>query len=235
MAITRIAGVAEGAVGAAPHTTTAIDTTGVDFLIGWFTYSSASTPGFSDNKGNTWTQLTARQSPFVAGRFLICHNPTVGTNHTFGWVNISGSTWGALVMVGFQNVKTTPASEGETGATSGSTTTIQTGSITPTAAPALIVAGLAFENPATASINSGFTVDAQVNMSNPDHFGAALAYLIQSPSAAVNPTWTLSAAGKAVAGIVAVHDTAATGSGPSAGAKRKYRRHNLLYLPDPLP
>lgn len=65
-------------------TTTAIDTTGANFLVVAVSFYNG-TASVSDNKGNTWVPLTlvAKDSFYDSAiQFFIVQNPTVGSGHT---------------------------------------------------------------------------------------------------------------------------------------------------------
>jgi hypothetical protein len=78
---------------------------------------------------------------------------------------------------------------------------MQPGSITPSQSGALVVTAVGFgSNGDTSSINLGFTIAQHVALTG-NTYGIGFAYLIQGAAAAINPTWTLSAANLWTAGI----------------------------------
>lgn len=194
--------------GASGGTTPAIDTTGSNLIVIGVAISIAPliTTGLSDSNGNTWTLIN--QATSVAAQkaaLLYCLNPTVGAGHTF---TLSlGATFGSMCVYAFSGVKTSAALDQQnTNVVAGSGTTIQPGSVTPTANGSLIVTELATaygSNGATISIDSGFATPNNVPFSLGTYYGSALSYLVQGAAGAVNPTWTSSAAGNPFCAAIA--------------------------------
>ena len=88
-----------------------------------------------------------------------------------------------------------------TASPTGSQPTVQPGSITPGATGEILVSSVGSTSQSTYSINSGFTITDQANTFTPD-FG--MAYLIDSGSGAINPTWTRGANAVMVSNIIAI-------------------------------
>lgn len=176
-------------------TTSAIDTTGANFLIVvvvtvWGTHIA----NISDSKGNTWTYLTLYSDTARAIRLAYCHSPTVGSGHTF-----TGSLGekNSLAVAAFDGVASSPfdVENGNTGSFGGSNTPLATGSVTPSQANSLLIAGLGTDEGSSAdiSIDAGFTIAASIKGSTISGNGPScgLAYKILTSSAANNPSWTL--------------------------------------------
>ena len=172
-------------------TTSAIDTTGCNLIVlvaSWYT----STITISDSKSNSWTGLTAQsQGAGINLQLYYCLNPTVGTGHTF---TNGGSALAASLGVLAFNLDSLSGFDVQNGAMSGATgTTQQPGSITPSTTGSVIVAaGNSDFAGATATVDSSFTLTDTIVTANSQHYGVDTAYLIQSPAAAVNPTFTFS-------------------------------------------
>jgi len=174
-------------------TTSAIDTSGADLIvlsIGY--YNGINTATVSDSKSNTWTALTQRVATNnCAHRLFYCASPTVGTGHTF---TLTGnSTFGAMQVQAFSGAAASPYVS-ENGATAGSGTSLQTGSLTPAENNALLVSGACIREAAnpgdTLSINSSFSIsDSQIGVAS-QNLGSAMAYKIQEARGAENPTWS---------------------------------------------
>lgn len=199
-------------------TTGSIVTTGASLLIASVShYSGIANPTISDSKGNIWVALTPRVSPANFARNILYYvlNPTVGTGHTF---TLTGNnTFGGICVAAFAGVKTTSAFESETGNSANASTSIQTGSLTPSEDNELIVSGLCLRDISntgdTMSVNSGFTISDQNIGAFNQAISGALAYLIQGTAAAVNPTWSWTTSDN-VAATIACFKADPTG-GPS--------------------
>lgn len=188
----------------------AINTTGADLIVvsvSYFDASSAVT--VTDNKGNTYTALTGYGGADADYRVkaFYCHNPTVGTGHTF--VGGVAGAYCSLSVAAFSGAATSPADQ-SAGSFSASSSTAQSGSITPTESGELVLEVMCNRlDSGSASIDSGFTiVDQEIWQSG--GLGTALAYKIQTTAEAVNPTWTLSSA---VKNAPAIYSFKAAGGG----------------------
>ena len=196
-------------------TSTGMNTTGASLLVVEVSfYYSASLGSISvsstSNASGNWHALTAFGSGGNAGysQFFYCYGPTTGTSEIF---TVSGAAdYYGINAAAFSGTSTTSAvyqSGSNTGATSGASAvaTIQPGSVTPAQSGSLIVTGFASGQSASTSvsIDSGFTsVAYQHNGSGTD---SGFAYLVQSGTAAVNPTWTPSATTDLSASIAVFH------------------------------
>ncbi len=179
-------------------TTSAIDTTGADFLVMGVPSYQAEPILVSDSKTNTWT---ARTSYAVAGDpkiqilYVNSHSPIVGSGHTFQVTLSAGQPFPSIYVAAFKGSQASPY-DAENGAVDGvgTATSKQPGSITPSQGNSLIIAALCVSQnaPGTATINSGFTILDQI-ATGINAYGGALAYLVQASAAAINPTWTFSA------------------------------------------
>lgn len=181
---------AESTGAAGGSTSASITTTGAKLIVLSVTYyhDSAANVVVSDSKSNTWTALTARSSSSAGLRLYYCINPTVGSGHTF---TASGSATYATIMAQAYSCDTTPVYQAETGASLGSVTSGQGGSITPSENNCLIVTGLnAWYASGSFSIDSGFTISDSAPEVGGASFGSAFAYKIQTTAGAENPTWS---------------------------------------------
>lgn len=203
-------------------TTGAIDTTGASLLVQaavWF--NSDATPTMGDSKANTWTGLTVRAAARYNIRLFYAANPTVGTGHTF--TTGASTENGSLAAVAFSGVATSTPFDQQNGAISAtSETTLQTGSVTPSAAGQVIVTAFGVDDPANTGtpkflIDLGFTIIETQDVNSGVSFGVVLAYLIQTSASAVNPMWTRSNAnsGRTDAAVIATFKAAVGGGGSS--------------------
>lgn len=172
-------------------TTSAIDTTGGTILIaGLSGYSGGSAPVLTDSKNNGWTRLSVSSVTSNLQTFIYySSNPVVGSGHTF--TESATNSFPTLSVIALSGSTGLPFDQ-ETGSNStGSSASFPTGSVTPTQDNELIVTVSNYEAVGTISINSGFTISNQINAPGAS-YTSALAYLIQTSAAAVNPTWSQS-------------------------------------------
>ena len=172
-------------------TTSAINTTGAIAIVAQIGAFNLNVNGvMTDSKSNTWTLVrTDMVTSSLANVFYLCSPCTVGTGHTFTYTK-SGSGPG-LNILALGNVAQTPLDQ-QNGNSASTVTTIQPGSVTPTLNNEIVLCGLGASNTlGTPTINSGFTISTSVPFSTGVTEESALAYKIQTASAAVNPTWTM--------------------------------------------
>lgn len=216
MAYALVANVAAGATDGGNNVTTGgVDTSGADLLI----VAVASYDGggviptitVSDSKSNTWTPLTRTGAgDVVLCRFYYCVGGTVGGSHTF----TASSTGGfpTVLAAAFSGAHASPFDQETAGAHGSGITSIQPGSVTPGEDNELLVSVVGLNAANTISINGGFTESDEVAYSSGNHFGASLAYLIQTSAAAANPTWSW-ASSTAGATTIATFKAAAAAGG----------------------
>src|SRR5262249_35648629 len=176
-------------------TTAAIDTSLANLLIiglSLFQTAAAGVIPPKDSLNNTWTPLTVQQ---IGGdNYTVIYyakNPIVGAAHTFTSQTNAGSAFATICVGAFRGASNNPF-DVENGATAAPSTTVQTGSVTPSNNNELIVTALTMNTGGqTASIDSGFTILDQVDLVSGQHYGGALAYKIKTNTTAENPTWTV--------------------------------------------
>lgn len=189
--ISFIAGTNAGSSDIANVTTSAIDTTGANFIILNISILDFFPNGtITDSKGNSApTALTAASGGgFCRSRLFYYVAPTVGSGHTF---TFTGSNTGepSIGVAAFSGVAASPFDvENVAGGTSASPSA---GSITPTLNGELVFAGVCTRITTINSIDSSFNVvGTPIADDGTNHLSEWIAYLIQNTAAAVNPTWT---------------------------------------------
>lgn len=212
MAIAFVSGTNVSAGGASP-TTSGVDTTGANFIavaIGWFNSGQLTTaPSVTDNKSNTFTSLTVRNTGSNLGTVLYyCKSPTVGSGHTFTLNSVALST---ICAASFSGVDTSSPFDLENGAGNASAASIQPGSITPSANNEIVITSVCSGLIDPFSINGGFSIAQQSGNGGNTFFPSGLAYLIQTSAAAANPTWTSTSGPDQMAAAIASFKAAAAG------------------------
>ena len=193
-------------------TTSGIDTSGADFIVVNVAWDAgAATPSITDSNSNSWTILNIYTAATHKSAMWYKQAPTVGAAHTF---TASGTNvYPSMGVLAFSGSVASPFDQ-QNGAND-SSTTLATGSITPTENNELIVTGFGIFNPGTpVSIDSGFTLVDSINFSSGNYYGSATAYLIQTTASAVNPTWTRTNSNHMTASIASFKAAAAGGAGP---------------------
>lgn len=187
-------------VGDPNATTSAIDTTGADLLIVAFSYYNAggAVATMSDSKSNTWTALTNRPGGFATTRIYYCRGGTVGSGHTFTLTG-NGGGQAAIGMMAWSGSNATPF-DVQNGGTSTGSTSVQPGSVTPSQNNSLIVASHSALNGTSLGIDSGFTMQVNINKGG-SNYPLSFSYLKQNTAAAVNPTISWTTAADATAAI----------------------------------
>jgi len=192
MAISLVATASGTSVFGNAVSTTAIDTTGATLLVISVSWYSGTTTALtiSDSRGNTYTPLTLRNAGNAAHRFYYCANPTsVGSSH--GATASATGIYAVVTLSAYAGTAPTASFDVENGATATSGTSLATGSVTPAANGALIVSGWAgMNNTSNPTVGSGLTKTTSQNPSAGTCIAGAMAYLIQTTAAAINPTWS---------------------------------------------
>lgn len=196
-------------------TSTGIDTTGADFIVLLIALADLNlgNPTISDSKSNSWTAATgySTTSGFQNNtRFYYAQGSlTVGASHTFT-ANCPFSDEPSICIAAFSGSASTPI-DLEAGVVSGGTSTsVQPGSITPSADNCLVVFGLSYQDTTAASVDTGTLLNTATHVGGQAH-GVGLAYTIQTTATAINPTWSWTNAVARSANIASFKSAAATG------------------------
>lgn len=197
-------------------TTPVVNTTGATLIVlaaDFYVLGGAGT--VSDSNSNTWIALTQFDGAGTSATLFYCAPCTVGAGQTF---TISGATnYPVLSVQAFSGTTTTGTFDGNQNGATGSLTTLQTGSVTPSEANALIVSSAAWISVSSATINSSFTRDDYNDYhsgADGSNVGGAMAWLVQTAATAVNPTWTLAATTTTTVNIAAFKPAGSSPSGP---------------------
>ena len=123
-----------GSGGAVSVTTSAINTTGANFLLLCSTFYTDLTSTPSDSKGNTWQSLTKYGTTNSFVRIFYCYNPSVGSDHTLT-MTFGSSNYASLFAYSFDGMDiTSGVFDAENGASA-----YATGTVTPAGSGELIV------------------------------------------------------------------------------------------------
>lgn len=217
MAFTVIASVAAGSADKNTVTTAGIDTTGADLLILVRSDFGASRAAVSDSKGNSWNALTVSQAAGSGGATTIFWSKpvAVGAAHTFTATQANSfPTLNVLAVSG--GAALAPADQ-ENGAAFAAATTAQAGSITPTENNEIVIAAITHDTAvASLAIGSSYNLSTSV-VTNTNHEGGGLAYIIQTSAAATNPQWSWNTASNGSARIASFKALPSVGITSSSG------------------
>lgn len=195
MTISLLAHTAKGSTSGTGATcvTAAIDTSGASLIVAAFAQFNTPINGtITDSKSNTWTALTgyigASNANVDTGvRIVYCAHPTVGSGHTF---QPAQNNFPALAVAAFAATLDATTAEFDVGTHNSAATTLQPGSQTPAHNNDVVISAATTNATGTFAVDSSFSITDQVAQVNSQHVGLALAYIIQTTAAAVNPTWS---------------------------------------------
>jgi hypothetical protein len=209
-------GSVKAGAGPTTTTTTAADTTGADLIIiACSSYSPNAVPNESDNQSNTYTDLTEYTDTTGGIRLHYKVNPTTNASHTF--TCSATNSFPATLVAWFSGSYTAGDPFGQqngAGFNSGSSSPQSVGSITPSEDNMLVVSAVSWDAGATSAYTTstgGLTV-AQNQAKSGNAEGGALAYVIQTTAAAINPSWSWSGGTSNLAGTVASFKSAGAAS-----------------------
>jgi hypothetical protein len=194
-----IAHTIEGSPDGGPVASAAIDTTGATFLV-VVVGDDDGTSVVTDSKGNVWASLTAQvqSGGSVCMHYAIA--PSVGTGHTF----TATGDFPSIAVMAFD--ASGVQLDVQTGAKSSSSTSLNTGDVTPSQNGALVITG--YSDRLTFGVGAR-TVDTPFLAQLPDtpigtsssggafsgeHYAVGASYYVQPSAAAVSATWAASTA-----------------------------------------
>ena len=196
-----------------------IVTTGANFLATGVAYYDGNTPTVRvvDSKSNTWSARTVKKFADFASQIYYSKPVSVGTGHNVTVdSNPTTALYPSIHFASFAGVHATPY-DGESAGGQTTGQSVQPGSLTPSVDGCLILAMLCCDalNVAGLSINGGFTLLDPLDNTGNVAVGGAMAYLIQTSKAAVNPTfaWSGATIGSAVMAAFKPAEVASGGGG----------------------
>lgn len=234
MAIAFVVSTSAVAVAGGAITTPAIDTSGANFLVATVDAFNGVNPigNVTDSKGNTWANLTTHVSNGgnVSGFIAYVKNATVGSGHTFSFGTTA--TFPGICVAAYSGVDVTAPFDQQNGADNVAASTGQPGTITPSAAGALVIACAQYLDATNvASVNGSFILqENQASDATATHVGSSLAYLIQTSAAAANPTFTATAAGSSRQWLGIASFLAATGGATTWGPLLGLQNNRLIFV-----
>lgn len=172
-------------------TTSATNATGTTGIVFCAAYNlGTGTP--SDSLSNTYTLIsTITLGGAVRMSMWYCKNPTVSSSMTFS-LTCTLNTIAGVTILCFSGTDKTTFYDSVTAQNSAISTTVQAGSVTPSRGSCIIVSAVGINGATTApSVDSGFSSPVGVSFVAGNNFGQYSAFLVQSASSAVNPTWTV--------------------------------------------
>lgn len=186
-------------------TTGTYDTTGANFIVAVVAADTAATDyTVTDNKSNGNATQAVREPTAGLSAIWYWENPTVGSGHTFSVNRVTNKPFPAIVVYAFSGMATSSALDGTqvNSAFNGvASTSLATGSVTPSANGYLVIAGLGTDGAILVGINSSFNTPISTAFVGGNAYQCSGSYLIQGTAAAVNPTWSWTNAAGACATI----------------------------------
>lgn len=180
------------AAAAATATISGLNTAGSNIFLAVVNYYVLGTaPSFTDSKGNSWTPTTLKTQSVGAHIVYYCINPLTDSSHSFTASGV-GSFPSVAVIALSTNAPSIALDVGKIAtATQSSGTTINPGSLTPSAANALLVA--ACESGGTAPTCSlSYTTEESYAYVPGTSFGTGIAWKFDATATARDPQWSWS-------------------------------------------
>ncbi len=186
---------AAGSTNASSVTTGAIDTTGADLLIIAIGNVGGDATPPTDSNGNSYTRAIVSDRGNGHGQSAIwyCANPINGAGHTFTSVSVAPAIAVAAFRGGSLN---NPLDQTNSKVEAAAVMTIAPGTVVPTQKSEVMVTAVTMNG--TMTINGGpwggvWTITDQIDIVGGQHFGVALAYLIEGNNIQTTqgPTWTV--------------------------------------------
>lgn len=189
--------------------TSAIDTTGADFLVALVGYfNGVNAPGsVTDSKGNSWTALTAYLCAGTTqfGQLWYCKNPIVGSGHTFSFG--AAVTYPCIFVEAWSGADLTSPFDLETGTASiAGDPTAQPGNLTPSVNNCLVIAAVIYPQADisdVASVDSSFTLGGHNTSGILTNLGGGIAYQVQTTATLRNPAFTAATGAPRAAAMIA--------------------------------
>lgn len=169
--------------------TNAINTTGANFIVINISAWGVTSPSVTDNKGNTYTKLTARSAAGTQVSLLAyCKAPIVGPNHIFTASGAAGAV--SIISLAFSNMDEVAPFDIENGQAAGGVFELTTGPIAPSQPKTLIITGVAmFENLGyPISVDSGFLLTGSTPHSG-STAGSGMAFKVVNNTQNHNAKW----------------------------------------------
>ena len=172
-------------------TTSAIDTTGANLIVLYYSAALGGPFTASDSKSNSYTATATNSDASCFGGMYFIYGPTVGSGHTFSIGNGTAIV-GTLGVQAYNNTVGSTVDQNNVGDNGAGATTVQPGSVTPSSNNEVLITGLcnAQAGGTPYTIDSGFTIIDQIGFVGGTSFGGGMANLIQTTAAVKNPTWT---------------------------------------------
>jgi hypothetical protein len=167
----------------------AMDTRGANLIICCVGSYASTSFTLTDSLGNTWTALTTYGGSAATCKLFYCLSPLTGSAQTFKVTGVFAPTI-SIAAFSRSSSSTFDVSNGS----SGSGTSINPGSITPSQDNEIIITGVVADNTSNSSIDSGFTIAAQASGQVGISVGSMISYKFQTSASASNPTATNSGA-----------------------------------------
>jgi len=169
-------------------TTNALNTTGANLIVLGLSCASSVTPAISDSQSNTWTQIALVSAGTGKCILYYCSAPSTSASHTF--TASATNIFAFLAAQAWSGAKSSGPLDQQTSNGSGSSATIQPGSITPSQNNCLVITAMNGSIAGTMSIDSSFSISDQKALVGSVNYTGAMADFVQGTAAAINPTWT---------------------------------------------
>lgn len=203
MAFAFIASTKSVSLGAGGGSTPAINTTGATLIVVSIARYTVGTPNpFTDSAGNTWINAGIITATAVEMERWYVINPTTSASHTF--TETGSNSFSTIIVSAYSGISVVfdKKSSG-----TGSTNSIQPGSLTPTNGYSLIITSTAADISEAPTVDSGFTERETMTRVPGVEYAGGIADIIQGATpSAVNPAWSSPTTGPRTAMAMVFYD-----------------------------
>lgn len=197
-----------------------MNTTGADLIIlavSFYVGNTPDTSNVSDNNGLTWNQRTARVTADTSVRFFYAYGAGSGrSGHTFSVSKVSSFMSVYVVALSGALTSGNPADQENGGIGGNTSTTVSTGSITPTEGNEYVIAAVASTATGDSMSSTNMSLLGQVNYNPGAAYAIAVADEIQTSATARSETFNWTGAYYS-AGAIDSFKSAAGGGGAGGG------------------
>ncbi len=168
-------------------TTASFDSSGATLIVIGISSFQSNPAAASDNKGNTWSPLTAQSlSASCHMRLYYCVNPTVGSGHTFTASHAS-ACYPTVGVRAYTSGGVFDLESGTDNSGGGASTTLVLGtSFTPSVNNCVAVSGCAWGDVTSAGTSTYFTNMDQMPLVSAQSFGLIMGDVVQTTASAIS-------------------------------------------------
>lgn len=186
MAFTKLASLINSTPDGLTFTTGSMDTTGADLIVVLLSFLNSGACFLSDSQGNTYFHLQPAVQGLNTGLYF-CVSPATSASHTFTATS-TGTNYPTIAAIAFSGAAAIPFDK-QNGDSSGSASSLASGSVTPSEDNELLVTGAGHAGGSFTGVSSPFMLEQSVGTAA-NNYAAGIGYEIQTTATARSATWT---------------------------------------------